>query len=425
MKKIIFLVFGIALLINACQLKTNGLESLLENSEQLKAQIITPDSSNFNKSWLIMFQQPLDHANPEKGHFMQRIWLSHKDASAPTVMVTEGYSANRKYTSELAKLLNANQIIVEHRYFEESCPDSLDWQYLTVEQAANDHHRIIQYFKQHYKGKWLTTGISKGGQTSIYHRALFPNDVDVSVPYVAPINLSREDQRVFDFFHEVGTVEDRAKIHAFQKAVLEQREEILPMFESYATDKGYTFRMGVEQAFDLVVLEYPFSFWQWHGQLESIPQNTASTSDLFEHLKNKSDISYVADQSWDGMKPFFYQAYVELGYYAYVASEFDGLITSFEQDTISSCLFAPGGESLVFDESTMADVMKSLRNNQPEIMAIVGDDDPWGATALPEDEIPNTIVVRKIKGNHRTRINNLPKEQKDKVLSQLNEWINK
>lgn len=424
MKKIILLAIGFALILNACHTQGNKLEDLLASNNKLEYEIIKTDTSNFSKSWLVMFEQAIDHNNPAKGSFMQRIWVSHKDKYAPTVVVTEGYSASRNYTSELAELLNANQIIVEHRYFEESTPDSLDWQYLTIEQAAKDHHRIIQFFKQYYKGKWLTTGISKGGQTSIYHRALFPDDVDVSVPYVAPINLAREDQRLFNFFHKVGSADDRSKILAFQKAVLAKRDSIIPLFESYSKNKGYTFRIGKEKAFELVVLEYPFSFWQWHGQVESIPNNTANATTLFDHLKKKSDISYVADQSWHGMKPFFYQAYTELGYYAYTTNELHGLINTFEDDTISSCLFAPGGRSLNFNEKAITDVMLSLKNNQPEIMAIVGDDDPWGATALPENTIPNTIVVRKLKGNHRTRINNLPENQKEKVLSQLNEWIN-
>ena len=42
----------------------------------------------------------------------------------------------------LTNLLDANQIMVEHRYFGKSVPDSLDWNYLNIKQSAADHHRI-------------------------------------------------------------------------------------------------------------------------------------------------------------------------------------------------------------------------------------------------------------------------------------------
>ena len=32
----------------------------------------------------------------------------------------------------------------------------------------------------------LATGISKGGQATMFYRSYFPDDVDISVPYVAP-----------------------------------------------------------------------------------------------------------------------------------------------------------------------------------------------------------------------------------------------
>jgi len=107
------------------------------------------------------------------------------------VMITGGYSANRNYLSEPASILGCNQIIVEHRYFGESLPDSLDWSQLTTANAAADHHHIYQLFSQYYQEKWMSSGISKGGQTSIFYKYYYPDDMAVTMPYVAPLNLLR------------------------------------------------------------------------------------------------------------------------------------------------------------------------------------------------------------------------------------------
>ena len=68
-----------------------------------------------------------------------------------------------------------------------------------------------------YKGKWIATGISKGGQTTMFYRCFFPDDVDISVPYVAPLNRSVEDGRHEDFLqNKVSTKENRQRVLDFQ-----------------------------------------------------------------------------------------------------------------------------------------------------------------------------------------------------------------
>jgi hypothetical protein len=421
-KKIIFLLI-ITTGIISCKKSIHTPDELLLSSTTISFEEIRADTTLFSKSWLVWFEQPIDHNHPERGSFKQRIWYSYKNASAPTVMVTEGYSATRNYTTELARLTGANQLIVEHRFFAESRPDSLDWQYLTVEQAANDHHQIIHFFKQLHNTKWATTGISKGGQTAIFHRAYFPDDVTLSVPYVAPINLAREDQRISNFFNQVGSIDDRNKIHAFQKVVLERRNQLMPLFKEYADGKNYTFRMGLEKAFDIIVLEYPFSFWQWGSQIKDIPSPEASIEELFSHLRKGSDIGYVSDQEWESIKPFFYQAYKELGYYAYVPGDLKPLIKGFTEDTISSSMFAPGGDTLRFIP-TMNAVMEKLKKANPSIIAIIGENDPWGSTSLNNASLSNTIRAIAPNGSHLTRIKTLPEATQETVISKINQLLN-
>ncbi|HQU60312.1 MAG TPA: S28 family serine protease, partial [Saprospiraceae bacterium] len=128
----------------------------------------------FEAVYELNIRQPLDHKDPSKGYFYQRAFLSHRSFDAPMVIATEGYSrpSNRLY--ELTQYLGANQVDVEHRYFGASMPDSLDYTYLNLEQATADLHHIRQLLGQLYPKAWVSTGISKGGQTTFFYRYFYP-----------------------------------------------------------------------------------------------------------------------------------------------------------------------------------------------------------------------------------------------------------
>ena len=145
--------------------------------------------------------QPIDHKHPEKGLFRQRVIVGFANFKAPTVIITEGYTAkygaNPRYDEEVAYLLQCNFVLVEHRYFNESVPfmqddstitwENLNWDYMTAEQEAADLHEVRKALSHIFYGKWVATGISKGGQNCMCYTMFYPKDVDVSVPYVGPV----------------------------------------------------------------------------------------------------------------------------------------------------------------------------------------------------------------------------------------------
>ena len=159
------------------------------NRDYVSEVRILEKESHFKRILEIMIEQPVDHRNPQGERFTQRLYISHFDPARPVVLVTAGYDAKYYYTSEIANHLKCNQVMVEHRYFGRSAPNDPGWEYLDTWQAASDHHRIITLFKELYPEKWISTGISKGGQTVMYHSYYYPTDVDVRVPYVAPLNF--------------------------------------------------------------------------------------------------------------------------------------------------------------------------------------------------------------------------------------------
>lgn len=210
------------------------------------SNVETLKSTHFPEKYVFFIKQQLDAKDASKGYFEQRVVLCHRGFDRPTVLVTEGYNANyalrEGYIEELSKLFDTNIITVEYRYFDKSMPSPCNWDYLTVENSLYDLHHVNQTLHAMYKGKWIATGISKGGQTTMFYRSYFPDDVDISVPYVAPLNKGVEDGRHEKFLqYQVSTKENRQKVLDFQLLLFKRKAALLPMFEKYCNDKKYVF----------------------------------------------------------------------------------------------------------------------------------------------------------------------------------------
>ncbi len=412
-------------LLNFCLAATTqpiGLQSfdaqLMALPDVVEVERLEP-TAPFRSAYKIMLRQPLDHKNPDGETFTQRIYLSHKAFGKPMIMVTEGYAAEENYTSELAKILNANQLVVEHRYFGESVPDSLKWIYLTTEQAANDYHRIIELFNKMYSGKWLSTGISKGGQAALYHRYYYPDDVDISVPYVTPLNFEVEDPRIYKFVNYVGCRKD---IFDFQKRLLEKRDEILPYMKWYCFGRGQTFAIGRETAYEYAVLEYPISFWQWGHECSKIPDKDASTEEMLEYLIEVVGFGLYSDKGVKYFEPLFYQAMTELGYYGFQTNGLHHLLKYATEPT--NTIFAPVPQ-LKFDGSLSKKVYAWIRESGDRILYVYGELDTWSATAVnPSRKTDALKIMMKGRAHHDARIQNMERQDKEKVLEALNRWLN-
>lgn len=416
-------VLGIVLLCFSLLFSQNDLKKNLESLPGiLNVEIIQPDSE-YNEAYKIFIEQPIDHNHPEGKKFRQKFYLSHKDVSLPMVIELDGYNIDYNRENELSSILKCNKIVVEHRYFGESKPDSLDWNYLTIEQAANDHHKIIETLKKIYDKQWITTGISKGGQTTYIHKYYFPDDADASVCYVAPLNLAPEDPRIYHFLDNVGTKECRDKMVAFQREVLKRKDELIPMFIEDTKMSGYNYSIGdYEFIFEYVVLEYGFAFWQWqYTKCSQIPDTTASNDDLFEHLKTGSSFSYFSDQEIESNLPFIYQAYTQMGYYGYDISNFKDLLKEVKEPT--SRIFLPDYMKPVYDCCIMQEINTWIQKHGNNMIFIYGEIDSWSATAVELTGETNAIKMVKPGGNHRTRIKSFNEKDQEYIINTIEDWI--
>lgn len=385
------------------------------------------ETSEFSEKYVTYFTQSLDHRHPEKGSFRQRVIVSHVGFDRPTVIVTEGYGAayalRSQYREELSKLLNANMIFVEYRYFLESTPEPKDWQYLTAENSADDLHAITTAFKNIYPGKWIATGISKGGQTTLLYRTFYPDDVDISVPYVAPLCYGVEDGRHEPFLHKVSTPENRKIIEDFQLEALKRKATLLPRFEKYCTEKNYSFRAPIEEIYDYSVLEYSFALWQWGTPISSIPATTASDDEVFSHLLAISEPGYFTADSPNAS--FFVQAARELGYYGYDVQPFKQYLSIQSSEGYLHRLMLPEElKDMPFDKTLSKKITKFLKKQDPKMIFIYGQNDPWtaaGVTWLKNKK--NIHVFIQPNGSHLARISTLPEAEKAEVMELINEWL--
>jgi len=377
----------------------------------------------FLQSFQIDVSQPVDHSNPAAGTFGQRFYLSHRDLDKPMVFYTTGYGINRNWESEPAGMLQANQILLVHRYFPDATPEPLDWKYLTIWQAASDQHHIRDLLGDIYQGKWVSGGASKGGMTALYYRRYFPDDVTATVAYVAPIMGQTEDPRFIPFLLEqVGGAECRQKIIDFQRMALERKEALMPLFRAYAQTNGYAFSIiDEESAFDYMVLEYLFAFWQYGQESDclSIPGSGASDQAVFDHLADVSSPYYYADAGFLNYRPLFYQAYTEIGYCPYVYAHLQDLLQSVTQPSYQA--FAPVGVALTFRPQVMQDVIPWLENLGERILYIYGGIDPWSAAMLNPRSGLDALKIVQPGANHMVRIANL--DQMELAIQTLERWL--
>ena len=387
------------------------------------------ESTEFSEKYVTYFTQPLDHDRPEAGNFRQRVIVSHVGFDRPTVIVTEGYGAayalRPQYREELSKMFNTNMIFVEYRYFLESTPEPRDWQYLTAESSADDLHAIFEAFKTIYPGKWIATGISKGGQTSMLYRTFYPNDVDITVPYVGPLCYDVEDGRHEPFLRQVGTDEERRKIEDFQLEALKRKPALLPRFEAYCQEKKYEFNASIEEIYDYSVLEYSFALWQWGTPISTIPACDATDDAIYKHLMDISEPSYFAKGG--GNESFFVQAARELGYYGYDIRPFkDYLSIKSSKGYLKRLMLPEDAKHIKFDKTLSKKISKFLKRNDPKMLFVYGEIDPWTAAApiwLDFSKKQNMNLFIEPRGSHRARINTLPEDMKQKAISIIKSWL--
>ena len=376
---------------------------------------------DYPRAFRIDITQPVDHNNPAGQQFTQRMYLSHVDESLPMVFAPSGYAVNERSGQELAGILQSNCLNVTHRYFEGARPDPTDWQYLTIRQAAADHHEIVTLFKTIYTGPWVSAGASKSGLTPLFHKRFYPDDVEAVVAYVAPFMFGTADERYVDYIANIGTQEAREQVHAFQRQALENRGVLTPMFVSWFGENGYTLTGDPDRRFEDMVLGYGWNYWQYRSRFTTgIPGPNATPEEMLEHLDEVAIFFRSSDEDVVYIQPWLHQAGTEIGYPAMNYDHVQDLLL-YDQESLSEAYLRVYGFPLEYNAATIEDIYRWVREEGNNIIFIYGSDDPWSAGAVELTGQTNALIFFHPGGDHRVQINDLA--ERDLLLATLENWL--
>ena len=259
MKKIIF--FAIAILIAMQGVAQNDpapqwlkdLQNLNQGFIDSISYYSTDPAAPNTSTYVIYFHQPMKHAVPDGPSFPMRALITVDNRMDPTTAVNHvyctGYELSQSFVEnpdltfknetntcaeEIANRYKANFISIEHRYFAYSAPPQC-WTYLDdlrAEEAAEDFHNLFVALKKVLKGKWVMSGVSKGGITTLLQHTFHPEDMDIYVPYSAPFFDTDRDTTMQTYWYQNGwSQEFRDMFMAIRRAgVSEDMNKIYSIF---------------------------------------------------------------------------------------------------------------------------------------------------------------------------------------------------
>lgn len=394
--------------------------------EGMTATEVIPSPNPRYRVFDLKFLQPEDHTNSESPKFSQKLVLWHRADDRPMVLQTSGYAIFSRGLSALASEFDANQVQVEHRFFEDSTPESKNWSLDNIEQSAADFHRITVALKSIYKAKWVNTGRSKGGMTSVYHRRFYPNDVDATVAHVAPHSFSVEDSRYADFVSDVIGGEQnqfcRGNLLDSQKILLQNKPAILERLEG-----DYSLLGSKDIALEHAVIELPWAYWQYAGpglNCSNVPTPTAPVEQHLDFLFNINSPNGYTDADLARFVPYYYQAATQLGN---PGTHLDALLDLLQfKDTFKITSYIPRDIPAVYDDAVaMRDVSDWLKSDSERILFVYGEYDPWTAGAYEDVRAEgDNYRLDVARMNHGAQFIDLKGEAHALAYLKLRNWLN-
>ncbi len=387
-----------------------------------------PSEISGYRYFVMNFEQPADHDQPDGPRFTQRATLLHRDEAAPTVMITAGYFIYPEYQDlgEPALLLAGNQLSVEHRFFTPSRPDPADWSTLTIQQAAADHHRISAALRSAiYTGPWVATGGSKSGMASVYFRRFYPDDVDVTIAYVAPQSYGDKDPRYLEFVAQRGDASCRQALYDLRREVLLRRPAMLAAMAEQAEAEELTYTiLNMDQALESAVIEFVFTFWQYQTAelCPQIPLQDASDEDVWLFLDLVVSPKYWSDDWYLGYEPYFWQAATQLGYPAYDELNVEDLLIYPGIDVARSYVQIGEGKDPTLDLAAMQDIAAWLPAEGQQMLFVYGENDPYSAAMFDPGGAAEVLRFVAPDGNHGSGILDLADADRGAALAALAAW---
>lgn len=429
----------------------------------------------------VYFKSQLDPADISKGTFRQKAYIGFAGYDKPNCLMTTGYSLSdyaalaRYSENEAAFILQGNLIAVEHRYFGESVrtdkkrSDGADyWEYLNTKNAAEDLHAIVSALKTFFKGKWVAQGASKGGLTANLFCYYHPEDVDVTMPYVAPLCNAQADTRLFKFVYtEAGDKDSRYN----SSGSASEYRELLTNIQIWLLEKrdqqyevGKTFKEKyielsnsassepippdlADFSYETSIGDFPLGVWQYKDVKDfadlktfyNLPNDDDESTDSDGKRQSKksfllSEILY--DSGGDTLLPYVFQSFCELGNYRLDFSYLRQAIAA--KGSSAKITIAPDQEMTVYqtgftdaERAMFAKYTPAIHDNlinwikttDEQVIMIYGNSDPWYSVRIPDVSRDNVHIFVHPYNNHYSAIENFPESQKKEIEDLLRKYL--
>lgn len=373
------------------------------------------------------FTQRVDHAKEDSPTFAQRARLVHRGCGAPTTIMDNGYEQSKVlYELEPSVAFDTNTVDVEHRYQGKSVPATKDlrWTALSVENGASDLHEIIVSLRKLYTGRWVSTGASKGGITAVYHRYLFPNDVDGTVAYVAPASRAREDAKYQERM-DGGPFPAKCRddVRAFQTGGLGSRRA------AFAT--ALQTQLGVPEPdadyyLEYILTRFDWGFWQYEESCAGVPAPTASDDAHVAYFvaslqRQGAGPSPAPSDSSRSSAALAYEWSWQHGFALQVGAHLAPFLrTQAVADSTNAAMFSgtyPSVPLPAYDGRLTEKVRDWVRASAERVVLVYGDHDPWSGGALDAPTQPSSGRFFAPTRGHGAQMSDLPTADRNKAMS--------
>ena len=372
------------------------------------------------RRFALQFLQPRDHGSTGGATFPQFVTLLHRSFGAPVVLETLGYDGGwGDRRDEPTLLLGANQVVVEHRFFGSSRPDPPDYGLLTVRQAADDVHRVVEALRGLYRARWVSAGHSKSGIAALFHRRFHADDVAGTVAYVAPNSRGAPDPRYLGSLTGIGPAACRVAVEEAQRRLLVRRDAMLVRLAALGLPLDRI--GGRDAALESVALDVPFLFWQYSGAgaCPGVPTALATDDALFAFAQRAVGFQTVSDTYFERFGPYFYQAASELGYPAISRENLADMLRA-TGDHDRGVL--PPGTNATWSPAATDDLAAWIASTGSRLLFVYGGGDPWTAGAFDPGGAADAHVFVQPEGTHGAIVGSLPPEDQARAFSILGRW---
>ena len=280
-----------------------------------------------------------------------------------------------------------------------------------------------------FKGKWMSAGTSKNGETSIGYACCYPQDMDLAAAFCSPFMIGLSDDRFGPYLmEEVGTEESRSLMKDVIRKSLENGEDgIYKDVCKQMKDEGKevpSFTKYVFNLFDALFQVYQYT----PAENERIAKMTEIKDDKDALLKYLCEV--IVDNDDEILYSYWIDSAKEQGLqnpgYEYFADLLEG--TSFDKDKVMQSLlkeedrwivetYAPAANNKILNEFMM--------NSTCPLLLYYVHDDPW-TTAKPPKLGPNAKLIMNPIGKHNSALNDpslCPPAVKQEVMDYVQQYI--